>query len=468
VNVRQPSAGGRFYPGGAEELSRLVDSLIEEAPEPRVEGSLVAALAPHAEYAYSGKTAGRVFRALRGRDFDLVAVVGTAHCAPGPGLFLADCGAFRTPLGEVPVASEAARKLLPCRGVSVSRAAHEDEHSIEVQLPFLQRALGRFELLPLAAAGESLEEAEAWGRALAAVLRGRRALLLASSDLSHFPPLETARKVDPAALSSFLSLSPEFLWRTDEMLLGFDAPGLRCVWCGKSAAAAVLAAASELGADLGLALSCDNSALAGGGESRTVGYGAALLSRTGRPAGAGALELGEGEKSELLALARNALEAFLRAGRRPERRLFDRPAFNLPAAVFVTWEEVGGLRGCVGSLSAEDTLGNAVENYAVASATRDPRFPPVSLGELPRLRAEISVLSPMRRISPEEVLPGLGVAVSMGGRKGVFLPCVWEKLPGVEAFMSALCSHKAGLEPDAWRRPGAELSAFTAQAFSER
>lgn len=471
MTVRAPAWAGQFYPDDPKELARRVDGLLDAAPPAKLEGPVVAALCPHAGYEYSGACAAKAYKALRGQGFDLAVVVGT-HYPYEQGLFLSPYDVYRTPLGEVPVAAEAARKLKAAAQVALSSQAHAD-HSVEVQIPFLQRLLGKFELLPLVANLPDPEEAERLGEALAAATAGRRAVFIASSDLSHFPSADSARKVDPASLAAFLTMDARYLYLADRLIMERGAPGLRCAWCGLGAAAVVLCAARRLGADCARLLGGANSSQAGGDTDRTVGYGAAVLLRSngsGRSRGIWpTLDLSEEEGRELVALARTSLEERLRRRRPAGPRLFDRSKFNLPAAVFVTWErgdwKEGGLRGCIGTMEARETLGNAVMRYAVASAEGDPRFEPVTLAELPGLKAEVTVLSPLRDIRPDEVAPGLGIHVARGGREGIFLPQVWEKFSGVEEFMSVLCRQKAGLPAEAWREPGTKLRAFRARCF---
>jgi AmmeMemoRadiSam system protein A len=235
----------------------------------------------------------------------------------------------------------------------------------------------------------------------------------------------------------------------------------------------VLCAARSLGADRAQLMGGANSFETSGDADMTVGYGAALLlrsTRSGQRRGTWpTLDLSEEEGRELTALARSSLEGHLRGGRMGGPRLFNRPKFNLPAAVFVTWEEgdwkEGGLRGCIGTVEARETLGNAVLRYALASAKDDPRFAPITLEELPALKAEVTVLSPLRDIRPDEVAPGMGIQVARGAREGLFLPQVWEKFSAIEEFMSVLCRHKAGLPADAWRQRGTQLRAFSARCF---
>ena len=304
AQARPPAAAGRFYPGEPAALRAVVDGLLASAPEREDDGRIVAALLPHAGYEYSGPAAARACRALAGLEPEVVAVVGTSHYAESRGIFLDDHPAWLTPLGEIPIAQPESQWLLQSgAGVTVSPAAHAEEHSVEAVLPFLQRTFRGFRLLPVVASADSLADSVRFGRALAAALKGKKALVIAASDLSHFPTLEVARQADPASLESFLTLDPDYLWRTDQCLLALDAPQLSCTWCGKAAAAAVQAAAKDLGADWGEALACANSADHGGDAGRTVGYGAALLLARGRNRPWPTETISPEEKTELLALA---------------------------------------------------------------------------------------------------------------------------------------------------------------------
>ena len=467
MRTRPPAAAGRFYPADPGVLRETVDRLLAQAPQTKVAGRVVAALCPHAGYDYSGPPTAQVCKALAGLKPNLVAVVGTAHFADREGFFLPDCAALRTPLGEIPVAEKEAALLLKSGAASASAAAHAEEHSVEVVLPFLQRTWKDFQVLPVVGSSRDLAAARRFGRELAGVLKSRKAVIIAASDLSHYPPLEVARQVDPASLESFLTLDPDYLWRTEEALMSLDAPELHCTWCGLGAAAAVQEAALRLGADWGQALACTNSADAGGEAGRTVGYGAGILSVRGQSRPWPMEKISAQEKAELLALARNSVQDAL-GGEKAGPRLFDRPLFNLPAAVFVTWTRRDGeLRGCIGTTAPRQTLGNAVASYAALSALQDSRFSPVAAEELAGLRAEISILSAPRPARPEDIRPGLGVIAGRGSRQGLFLPQVWEQLPDKEEFMAHLCEHKAGLPPDAWKQKGAELSVFTVTAFQE-
>ncbi|MFH1725521.1 MAG: AmmeMemoRadiSam system protein B [Elusimicrobiota bacterium] len=471
-SLRRPAAAGRFYPGGARELSDLVDALLRESPSETPQGTALGALVPHAGYAYSGRVAARAYRALKGLQVETAVVIGSAHFGRAPGLEVDDHEAYSTPLGTVPVdleLAEALRKAHP--GVRLSPEAHEREHSVETQIPFLQRLFPSVKVLPIVTSVSRFEEAAELGRALARTLKGRRAVVLAASDLSHYPAAEDARRVDPASLESCASLHPDLFWKAAELLMEFGVPELRCTWCGKGAVAVTLHALLAMGTDRARVLAYANSADAGGDPGRAVGYGAVVFLRGGTERPAFRVPLEPQERRELLALARRALAIYLKTGAQPEPVLFDNPRFNVPSGVFVTWRVRGQqgmeLRGCVGTPYPGRTLGNAVCRFAVESARADTRFAPVTPEELPRLAGEISVLSPMRTARLDEIRPGLGVVIGLGLSRGLFLPSVWKKFKTKEAFLSALAEHKAGLAKDAWKSPEAQFQVFETDSFEE-
>ncbi|OGR57474.1 MAG: hypothetical protein A2X36_12870 [Elusimicrobia bacterium GWA2_69_24] len=470
--VRRPAAADRFYPGGTAELGSMVDTMLAEAPAPAFDGELLGAVVPHAGYPYSGASAARVYRALRGRDIDTVAILGTAHFGKAPKLILAPQDAFQTPFGDVPV-DAAVRDALAKAGdcVAVSAELHEREHSVETQLPFLQRVLPKARILPIITNLSDEAAAAAAGAALAGVLKGRKALILVASDLSHRPSAEDARRVDLATLESLQALDPGFFLRTCAVLMELGVPELHCAWCGEGAMAAGLHAMLAGGADRAQLLHYTNSGLVLEDPDEAVGYGTMLFLRTGTPATGGALRYPPEERKALLALARSSAEAYIMRRETLWPRLSENPRFNMPAGVFVTWWEGGGvgkeLRGCIGVMSPDQTVRNGVAEYAVRSTQDDPRFAPVRAEELAGLAAEVSVLSPMRRSDAAGVRPGMGVELRLGARRGVFLPQVWERFPEKEEFMAMLANHKAGLPPGAWKDPAAEIRVFETESFCE-
>lgn len=272
--VRPSPIAGAWYEGNPKSLARAVDEYLDNATLPELNGEVVAVIAPHAGHVYSGPVAGYAFAAVRGRSPDLVAVISPMHQPYTQPLLTTAHEAYFTPLGEIPVAKEALDSLdasLNNRlGYGLTRVANDREHSLEIELPFLQRALGgEFELLPVMARSQSPKAIEALGLSLAEVLNGRNALLVASTDLSHFYDQSTAAGLDSAMLRCFESFDPPAIFDLERSGAGQA--------CGHTAVAAVLWAARGLGADTVKVLRYATSADVTGDYSSVVGYGAAVI-----------------------------------------------------------------------------------------------------------------------------------------------------------------------------------------------
>lgn len=487
--VRRPAVAGAFYPRDPQELEAMVDGYLEAAESRDPAGELVGVIAPHAGYVFSGPVAGHAYAPLRGRRWDTVVVVGPSHGARHGGAALAGVAFWETPLGRVPINTDLARKLADLdERFTINDRVQQQEHSLEVQVPFLQRALDEFKLLPVQVWDASVENCAAIARTLAAAVQDEDVLLVASTDLSHYPEYEAANRADKRTLELIsgwrLAALPE--WEQEAAASGV--PELHCALCGLGAVLVVMEAARLLGANDARVLKYANSGdVPAGDKHRCVGYAAVALCRTeGKAAPKQGLsapdndeggrtdmkhspgELTEEQQDHLVELARRAISEWVtrRAKVEPERR---EGILGEKRAVFVTLEEHGRLRGCIGSLSPQEALVDAVVSRAIAAATQDPRFVPVQPEELAHLAVKVSVMSPVRPVSdPAEIEIGThGVIVSQGGRSGVFLPEVaveqgWDR----DTTLSILCREKAGLPEDAWRR-GAKLEVFTTQVFGE-
>ncbi len=466
---------GTFYPAEPSKLEAMVRKDLAGAPKPKLEGTLAAILVPHAGLEFSGPTAARAFKAVNRGDYDAILVIGTGHykAIPGAALYPGDYG---TPEGYFPYDKALAKSLMQASSLIVpDPEAHAREHSIEVELPFLQERLGKIPLVGLLMNTDDLETAKAVGAAVAKALQGtkRRVLIVASSDQSHYPPAAFDDAVDQTTLRALETLRPGYFWLAGELWTRQGVPHLAVTYCGQAAVTAVMSAASALGADRVRALGHANSftALPAAGTERVVGYAAAAFVKTGKrtPPPWPFEKLDAKEKSTLLRAARESLEKQALSGAPPAAQMpDDNPLFNLPAASFVTLTEKGALRGCIGGLEPREPLLLSVIHNAAFAGAKDPRFTPVRPSELPRIDLEISILSlPRRVMDAGQVHRGEGVILSAAGNSGVFLPQVWEKLPQKEAFLGELCAEKAGLARDCWKDPKTRIETFTVTAFSQ-
>jgi MEMO1 family protein len=276
LDVRPSSIAGRWYPGDPHRLAASVDGYLDAARLPRLAGEVIAIVAPHAGHLYSGPVAGHSFAAVRGTSPELVAVVAPMHYPYPQPLLTSAHHAYETPLGRILVNKEALASLdtilSESLGFGLTPLRNDPEHSLEIELPFLQRGLaGEFQLLPVMVRDQSTRVSQALGKALARVLRGKKALLVASTDLSHFYRQETANQLDTEVLHQVEALNPQGILDTEAKGKGFA--------CGKGALAAVLWAAQELGANHVQMLHYATSGDVTGDYDQVVGYAAAVLTR---------------------------------------------------------------------------------------------------------------------------------------------------------------------------------------------
>jgi AmmeMemoRadiSam system protein B len=272
--IREPVVAGVFYPDNPEVLSRDVKRYLENAKKEKLEGEIVALISPHAGYMYSGQVAAYAYKLIEGKAFDSVFVVAPSHRALFKGASLYDRGGYRTPLGVVPVDIDLSKKMMEKRKeIQFLPDAHSEEHSIEVQVPFLQVVLKSFKLVPIVMEPYwSWETCQYLASAITETVRGKKVLLIASSDLSHFHSYNQAVKLDKIVLNHIERFDPEGLNR--------DLKGGHCEACGGGPIISIMLAAKALGANKGKALKYLNSGDVTGDRSRVVGYAAGVFYKT--------------------------------------------------------------------------------------------------------------------------------------------------------------------------------------------
>ena len=472
-NIRPARVAGSFYEGNAEALRQEIQTRLANAPAYNGTDEILAAAVPHAGYVYSADIAAPVFKALVKATFDTVIVIGHDFGANAPGIIgvLCDFTAFRTPLGDVPVDLELSEALHSAdERFVVNNHVHRQEHSIEVQLPFLQTVAKDFKVVPILFGEATPEHCHRLAELLEEHRGTRRILVLSSTDLSHYPTAQTARELDAQTVTFAQHFDLEGLchWQFQgpwERELGVETP-----ICSAGGLGTAIVWAQMHGASQCTVLRQGNSGDVSGDDARVVGYASMLFVKKSANGVSAEPEfsLTTAQQNYLLKLARQTIQDELTGNGTPPEPPQD-DALLQPAAVFVTLHKQGRLRGCIGTTAARMPLYQAVAEYAKLAAFEDPRFPAVTVNELSELDIEISVLSPMRKIvSADAIVPGNhGVTVRQGFRSGLFLPQVWEQLPDLESFMGYLCAEKAGLPWDAWQSPKTELQVFTVHAFQE-
>ena len=477
--VRNAVLAGSWYDRDAGALGEQLDGWVEKAAGGNMAGYPMALIVPHAGYAYSGATAAAAYRQLQGRTYRRVFLIGPSHRARFSGVSLPEYTHYGTPLGKVPLAVPTMERLTTQPLFFHHETAHEKEHSLEIQLPFLQRVLGNFQLVPMLVSGLNDQQLRDVALALKSEI-GPGDLLVASSDFTHYgarfgyygPEASPFDTKDAPARPQALR---ENAWEAiavggSEGILSHKKETGDTI-CGILPIALLLeilppdAAPSLLQADFSGRMTRDweNSV-----SYLAAGFGGLWPYNNV----AGAEGLSKQEKKDLLTLARGTVDDWVRQGKKPHPEALDieiTHRLRAKSGAFVTLKKGEQLRGCIGTILPVKPLLDAVRDNAVNAAHRDRRFSKVTASELPDIDVEISVLTPPQSIaSYEEIILGLhGVILSKNGRSAVFLPQVApEQGWTVEQTLTRL-SLKAGLGDGGWRS-GAEFKVFEAIVFHEQ
>ncbi|NOT04909.1 MAG: AmmeMemoRadiSam system protein B [Anaerolineales bacterium] len=270
LDIRPSPIAGTWYEANPKALAATVDSYLNNAQLPELNGRVIAIIAPHAGHTYSGHVAGYAFAALRGLQPELVVILAPYHNYSPHHLLVAAHEAYATPLGELEIDQAALAELQADLELPITAIANDREHSLEIELPFLQRALkNEFKLLPIMVRAQSSRIAKRLGDALANVLKNKNALIVASTDLSHFHDSKTANILDREMLKRFESFDPDSVFDAEHTEKGFA--------CGHAAVASMLWTAKSLGAEKVQTLKYATSGDITGDHTSVVGYGAAVV-----------------------------------------------------------------------------------------------------------------------------------------------------------------------------------------------
>ena len=476
--VREPAVAGSFYPADSLELLKMVQGHLDSVENlPEIDGQLLALIVPHAGLIYSGQIAAYGYKLLENSGIDKVILCGPSHRFSFQGLSV--FGPFvnwKTPLGVVKCNNSICDKLISFdNNIEIIRQAHQQEHSLEVQLPYLQTVLDNFELIPIAMGNQDKENIDLLTKALESIDTSKNIIMIASSDWQHFRPASEGWKLDSLGLSCFENMDMDKLERHLE--------SKEVEMCGGGPAVAVMKAAISKGADKVKILKYGNSGDITGDKSNVVGYAAVAIYRSGDQKLVTEVaksvigktekklphqfELSQPEKEELLDIARKSIESYLNNGFTPDFDVSD----NLKkfGAAFVTLENDNQLRGCIGHTSAVEELYKTVSSCAIQAAVQDRRFPPVKPDEMKQIHIEISVMSPMQLVeSFDEIEVGRdGLMIFKGQYRGLLLPQVatdygWNRTEFLEQI-----SRKAGLDKNAYLADDAVIYKFQAVIFGE-
>ncbi|MFN7096070.1 MAG: AmmeMemoRadiSam system protein B [Gammaproteobacteria bacterium] len=436
TTVKMPAVAGKFYPGETIDLRNMVQHLLESSnlvhlPQPK------AIIAPHAGYIFSGLIAANAYRVLSTMPYiKHVVLIGPSHYVYVEGAAVPSAQSFRTPLGDIPVNQEFVKELLTMPHISILDEAYNQEHSLEVQLPFLQAQLKDFTITPILVGrpDKTLVAdiiARFWDR--------EDTLFIISSDLSHYHDYQTAVERDQKTMNSIVNLDADALVADQA--------------CGCFAIKGLLHFAKQQGLQAQL-IDMRNSGDTQGDKNRVVGYSAVHFYKP--------LSVVEHLKPEeepiLLGLAKESIRYGLKNQQVGHAMLAKLPPIlHHRCATFVTINKDHQLRGCIGSLEVKFPVAEDVVRNAYASAFQDPRFQPLTESEFNDISLEISLLSPLSAIefaNEEDLImqlrPGIdGVLIGDQRYRGVFLPLVWEKIADPMLFWQAL-KQKAHMPLNYW------------------
>ena len=475
-NVREPAVAGRFYPDSKTELTKKINSYLDKALIESLPGKPVAIISPHAGYQYSGAVAAYGFKAIKDYKYKRVIILAPSHYSRYRGASILDVDAYKTPLGLVNLNSGICNNLVNNPPfIGTFKNAHKREHSLEVQLPFLQTVLGDdFELIPVLISRLNSEEVDFIADKLRPLI-DEDTLIVVSSDFTHYGhgydyvPFKkdveaNIRKLDHGAIERILALDLDGFFRY-KGATGITACGFMPI----SVMMKILPSNVQ-----GKVLNYDTSGNILDDFNTSVSYASIIFTRDIEPPDiiGDSNGLNSDEKLTLLEVARKTLESSVKEGKRPDLNSGEytlSQTLKNKRGVFVTLNKNGNLRGCIGHIQPREQLFDAVIDNTINSSMNDGRFRPVSEDELPDIEIDISVLSPIKKISgAEKFITGKhGIIICLGGMRAVFLPQVateqgWDR----EETLAQLCN-KAGLPSYAWKDDEMEFFVFTAEVFHE-
>lgn len=475
---RQPAVAGSFYPSVSEKLRSELSGYFSSLPGPEAGTKVRAIIVPHAGYVYSGHTAAVGFAAVKSDAvYENVFLIGASHRYAFEGAAVFCSGNMITPLGTVKVNKELGRQLVNNGKYFIERDdVHGPEHSLEVQLPFIQyHFTHQPELVPILIGTRDKNVLKAIADGLRPYFNEHN-LFVISSDFSHYPSYSDACKADRQTSDALLTGDPEIFLKTVRSVEASGIDNLATAMCGWSAGLVLMYLTND---DRGLTIRNAEYRNSGdsryGGRDEVVGYNAIIVEKksvAGQQSSVQAdFTLSAEEKRTLLGIARDAISSKLK-GTKPANTDASKLTARLkePLGAFVTLTIKGDLRGCIGRFTSPDPLWQVVRSMAIEAAFGDPRFPPLSVAEYPDIHIEISVLGPMKKINDiKEIKIGRhGIYLKNGFRSGTLLPQVAsERGWSVTDFLGYCARDKAGIGWDGWKDKNTEIFIYEAYVFGE-
>ena len=469
--TRKPAVAGAFYPAEPNVLRQTVSGYINDAKVENVDSKLMGLIAPHAGYVYSGAVAGYSYKAIKNPDdIETIILMGPSHRAAFVGISVFPGGVYQTPLGELTIDDEIAGEFLSANeNIRYIPQADTLEHSIEVQLPFIQTVFKNVKIVVAIFGSPDQGADESFIKKAVEIAAKKKVLFIASSDFSHYYDYKTAQSMDKSGIESILKMSDvELLHKNYKK---------ESELCGIYPVLTLIKIMNRIGGtDARLLKSANSGDVPVGDKAQVVGYASVAFYESDKKSKKEEVKsdvpddkkLNKDEKKKLLKIARDTVYEYVKTKKRYKPASITEEKLLTKNGAFVTIKEKGELRGCIGNFVSDKPLYETIIDMAISAATQDPRFPPIVEKELDKLELEISVLSPLRKISDvNEIEVGKhGIYIIKGYNRGVLLPQVateygWDRL----TFLEQTC-RKAGLGKNEWKE-GADIMIFDAQVFSE-
>jgi AmmeMemoRadiSam system protein B/AmmeMemoRadiSam system protein A len=423
--IRNPYVAGYFYPGSASELRAAIAKYVDKnAPKEEVVGLLV----PHAGYQYSGPVTGATISRIKFKDTFII--MGPSHSGLGKPYSVMPEGTWKTPLGNVEVDSELARKIIAAsKYIQEDYQAHQEEHAVEVQIPFLQYFKPDVRIVPIILSHAEVTIYKEIGKDIARAIKEmkREVVILASGDMTHYETRTSASEKDSKAVEAMLELNEDELTRRYQRL--------SISMCAYGPVVCLISAAKELGATGAELIKYQTSGDITGDHDAVVGYAGVIFKKAAM--------------HPIAALAKETVDTYIREGKKPSLPKNLTPEMKQRAGVFISIHKLGNLRGCIGTFEPQQkNVAEEIITNAISSATRDPRFSAITPEELKDLDYSVDVLTTPEPVDDESQLDPkkYGVIVEAGWRRGLLLP----DLEGVDTveYQIDICRQKAGIAPD--------------------
>lgn len=469
---RYPAVAGQFYPLSASELRNTVSGLFASAKPCVNDEEALAVISPHAGYVFSGEVAATSFNQIdKTKKYDNIFVIGSSHRVYFEGASIYNKGDYQMPMGQVKVNTDLATKLIEENKCFTYRDdAHQTEHSLEVQLPFLQYILqNEFRIVPIVIASQSENKIKEIAKALKPYFTSKN-LFVISTDLSHYPDYENAKIVDHLTAESVAANNPETFLKTIRENEKKNISNLTTSMCGWSSVLTLIYI-TEGNSDFKYHLiDYQNSGDSKYGDhDRVVGYYSISITKKKNDSSESDFKITKNDKKNLIKIARTTVKEYI-AGHKTPKLKAKSYSDNIKQHIgaFVTLRKEGKLRGCIGRFNPNEPLYKVVQDMAISASTRDTRFSAVDEDELDDITIEISVLTPLQKINDisEIELGKHGIYIKKDGSTGTFLPHVatdagWT----LEEFLGHCAKGKAGIGWDGWKN--AEIYIYEAVVFHE-